>query len=46
MSWSWDKTMSQFRHLAVQCSTIFLLARQSILRSESSLVKLGLFLVI
>ena len=24
MSWSWDKTTSQIRHLAVQCSTIFL----------------------
>ena len=27
MSRSWVKTMSQFRHRAVQCATIFLLAR-------------------
>ena len=27
ISRSWAKTMSQFRHRAVQCSTIFLLAR-------------------
>ena len=27
MSWSWARTISQLRHLAVQCSTIFLLAR-------------------
>jgi len=43
---SWLMTWSQFRQRAVQCSTIFVDARYSILRRESSLVKDGLFLVI
>jgi len=43
---AWFTTKSQFLHLDVQCSKIRLLARQSILRRESSLVELGLFFVI
>ena len=43
---SWLRTRSQFWHLACQCFTMRREARYSILRRESSLVKLGLFFVI
>ena len=43
---SWLKTISQFRHLCVQRSTIFCDAKYNILRKLSSFVNDGLFLVI
>ena len=46
ISCSWLSTKSQFWHRACQCFTILCEARYSIRRSESSLVKDGLFFVI
>ena len=46
MIFSWFKTLSRFRHLQVQCSTIFFDARYSIFFNESSLVNDGLLFVI
>ena len=43
---NWLKTMSQFRHLCVQRSTIFCDAKYNILRRLSSFVNDGLFFVI
>lgn len=45
MTFKWLRTTSQFRHLCVQRFTMFFDAKYSILRKDSSLGKLGLFLV-